>query len=98
MITSGLTGWAYNGAKYFRAESLLGEWTDMGDPCVGDEKGTTFCSQTTAFFEREEGQGRFIHIAERHNTENFLHSSYVWLPVEFEGDRLSLSYRKKWEL
>ncbi|MBO5754649.1 MAG: family 43 glycosylhydrolase [Clostridia bacterium] len=98
MITSGLTGWAYNGAKYFRAESLMGEWTDMGDPCVGDVEQTTFCSQSTGVFERVDKRGAFIHMAERHNTENFLHSSYVWLPVEFEGERLSLSYKKEWEL
>ncbi|MBQ8174260.1 MAG: family 43 glycosylhydrolase [Clostridia bacterium] len=98
MVTSGLTGWATNQAKYLRARTLLGEWKDMGDPCVGDETHTTFETQTTYIF-RVEGTDTYIHMAERHNTENFLHCSYVWLPIEFGADHtLSLIYRKEWKL
>ena len=99
MITSGLTGWEYNQAKYFRAKELLGEWEDMGDPCVGDGARTTFCTQTTAVFRVEGRNGPYVHMAERHNTNSFLHCSYVWLPIRFDdGGTLSLTYRKKWEL
>ncbi|MBQ7915811.1 MAG: family 43 glycosylhydrolase, partial [Firmicutes bacterium] len=37
MITSGLTSWRFNQAKYFRAKNLFGPWEDMGDPCIGDD-------------------------------------------------------------
>ena len=98
MITSALTGWDYNRAKYFRSRSLLGEWEDMGDPSVGDVDGTTFHTQSTAIFPVE-GQDLYIHMAERHNTENFLHCSYVWLPLGFGEDHtLSLTYQKEWRL
>ena len=96
MITSGMTSWDFNAAIYYRARDLFGEWEDMGDPCIGDD-GTTFCSQTTNAF-RIEGTDTLVHMSERHNTANFLHCSYIWLPIDFHGDgRLSLSYREEWK-
>lgn len=98
MITSDLTYWAFNQAKYFRARSLFGPWEDMGDPCIDDFDHQTFHSQTTYIF-RVEGTDQFIHMAERHNTESFLHCSYIWLPIQFHEDHtLSLSYHKEWTL
>lgn len=98
MLTSGLTGWAPNRAKYLRARDLMGEWEDMGDPCVDDTAGTTYNTQTTYVF-RVEGTDTYVHMAERHNTENFLHCSYVWLPIRFGKDHtLSLTYCKEWKL
>lgn len=97
MITSDMTSWDFNAARYYRAKSLFGPWEDMGDPCIGDD-GTTFRSQTTAIF-KVEGKDTFIHMSERHNTENFLRCSYIWLPIDFHRDgRLTLSYKEEWKL
>lgn len=94
MITSGMTSWDFNGAIYYRSDSLYGPWEEMGDPCIGDD-GTTFRSQTTAVF-KPEGSDVYIHMAERHNTESFLHCSYVWLPIDVDKEgKLSLTYREK---
>jgi hypothetical protein len=99
MITSGLTGWRTNQAKYFRAKNILGPWEDMGDPCVGENTETTFESQTSYVFPVEGKSGAFIHMAERHNTRNFELCSYIWLPIEFPTpDSLQLRYRKSWRL
>lgn len=98
MITSDMTAWEANKAKYFRAKSLLGEWEDMGDPYIGDEEGNSFLSQTTYAF-KIEGEDRYIHMAERHNKENFLHCSYIWLPIEFDSrGGLSIKYYEDWSL
>ncbi len=97
MITSDMTSWDFNAAIYYRAKDIFGEWETMGDPCVGDD-GTTFASQTTFIF-KIEGSDTYIHMAERHNTENFLHCSYIWLPIDFHDDgTLSLSYKEEWKL
>ena len=98
MITSGLSGWAANQARYFRSRSLLGDWEDMGDPCVDDLTATTFHSQgTNSFTNRRTGQQVFM--AERHNTASFLHCSYIWLPIEFHDDHtLSLRYQQTWKI
>lgn len=99
MIMSDLTSWRFNQAKYFRAKSLFGKWEDMGDPCIDDTEHTTFNSQTTYIFKVEGTDDLYIHMAERHNTDNFLHCSYIWLPIDFHEDNtLSLSYREKWKI
>lgn len=99
MLTSGLTSWRFNQAKYFRAKALMGPWEDMGDPCVGDDTHTTFNSQSTYIFKVEGTEELYIHMAERHNTENFLYCSYIWLPVNFHEDHtLDLRYQKEWKL
>ena len=104
MITSDLTSWKANQARYYRAENLFGPWEVMGDPCVDDVNHDTFFSQSTYIFRVEgkslpDGSPLWIHMAERHNTENFLHCSYIWLPVRFTDDhRLYLAYEEEWEL
>lgn len=99
MITSDLTSWDFNQAKYFRAQNLFGPWEDMGDPCVGDDDHLTFHSQGTYIFKVEGKEDQYIFMAERHNVENFLKCSYIWLPIEFGADHtLQLSYQKEWNL
>lgn len=99
MITSDLTSWDFNQAKYFRTRDLMGQWEDMGDPCIGDSDHQTFHSQTTFIFRVEGTKDMYIHMAERHNTRSFLHCSYIWLPIDFhENHTLSLRYRTSWHL
>ncbi len=98
MMTSDLTAWEANRAKYFRSRSLLGEWEDMGEPYIGDFEGNSFFTQTTYAF-IPEGKKTVIHIAERHNKENFLKCSSVWLPVDFNKDGgLSITYKEEIDL
>lgn len=98
IITSGLTGWQTNQAKAFRAKHLLDEWEDIGDPCVDDLTHTTFNTQGTGVF-TVQGKDLQIIMLERHNTDNFLKSSYVWLPIEFnESNTISLRYKKEWSI
>lgn len=97
MITSDMTAWEANKAKYFRAKSILGEWEDMGDPYTDDTAGNSFMSQTTYAF-RIEGKDEYVHMAERHNKENFLHCSYVWLPIKFDGaGKLYIDYLEEFK-
>src|SRR5271154_453440 len=47
LITSGTSGWAPNAARLAMADSILGTWTPIGNPCHGTELqvGKTFESQ-----------------------------------------------------
>ena len=97
IITSGLTGWNCNRAKYFRSKTLMSGWEDMGDPCAGDEEHTTFRTQATYIFTTQ--TGRDILMLERHNTQNFLHCAYIWLPIDYtDDDRIQLNYHERIEL
>jgi hypothetical protein len=98
LITSGLTGWNFNRAKYFRATNLFGPYTDLGDPSVGLLTETTFNSQGTHAFPIEEKPGAFILITERHNTARMTDSSFIFLPVHFPTpDTLELRYIPEWK-
>ena len=95
IFTSGLTGWQTNQARAFRTRRLLDEWEDIGDPCVDDTTHTTFNTQSSNVF-KIEGTDTQILMLERHNTSNFLKSSYVWLPIEFNDDNtVSIRYKKE---
>ena len=97
IVTSGLTGWQTNQAKAFRAKHLLGEWEEIGDPCIGDFTHTTFNTQGSNAF-KIEGTDTWIIMLERHNTSCFLRSSYVWLPVDFnDNNTISLRYKKEYK-
>lgn len=99
LVTSGLTGWNFNPARYCRATNILGPYTDLGDPCVGASTETTFNAQGTHAFPVADGSGRFIFVAERHNTACMTDSSFLFLPVEFPTDTtLRLRYHKTWSL
>ena len=97
IVTSGLTGWQTNQAKAFRAKHLLGEWEEIGDPCIDDFTHTTFNTQGSNAF-KIAGTDTWIIMLERHNTSCFLRSSYVWLPVDFnDNNTISLRYKKEYK-
>ncbi len=99
MITSGCTGWAPNQAKYATADSPLGPWTMIGDPCTEDTKGTTYNTQSTCVFPVDAAAGKFIYMGDRWNSSDLGDSRYVWLPVEFlPGDQIALGDYSDWTL
>lgn len=98
LLTSGCTGWEPNQARYYTADSVMGEWTNMGDPCVGDDTHTTFHSQSTCVFQDPES-GTWIYMGDRWNADNLTDSRYVWLPMDFDGDgNMTFSFVSQWEL
>lgn len=97
LMTSGATGWAPNQARYWVADEIFGEWKDMGDPCIGDEKRTTFDSQSTCIFEADDGT--IVYMGDRWNSDNLSDSRYIWLPVLFDNEgKMSISWQDSWEL
>lgn len=96
LISSGCTGWAPNQARYYMADSVLGEWTDCGDPCIGDTNKSTFDSQSTAVFVTDEGE--YVFMADRWKSDDLPDSRYIWLPIQFNDDgSISISFTKEWK-
>lgn len=97
LLSSGCTGWAPNQARYYKSDSMLGEWVNMGDPCIGDDKATTFDSQSTCVF--EDASGNLIYMGDRWNSDNLADSRYVWLPVTFSEDgKMELRWLDEWRM
>lgn len=88
MITSGCTGWAPNRAMAHAAETIMGLWETIGNPCLGGNKifeVTTFFSQGTFIVPLSGLPGAFIFMADRWNPSELRDSRYVWLPLTIGG-------------
>lgn len=88
MITSGCTGWAPNAALAHSAESMLGPWVTLGNPCVGgseDIRQTTFFSQGSFVLPLPGLPDLFLFMADRWNSHELKDSRYVWLPLTMDG-------------
>ncbi|KAH8954359.1 hypothetical protein BDL97_08G075500 [Sphagnum fallax] len=88
MVTSGCTSWAPNRALVHVAESMLGQWVTLGDPCVGGEEdfgSITFFSQGTFVLPLPGLENTFIFMADRWRPTDLRDSRYVWLPLTMDG-------------
>lgn len=96
-IASGCTGWAPNAARSARARSILGPWEELGNPCRGTQEqcATTFESQST--YIQPYGDG-FIFMADRWAPKNPIDGRYIWLPVEWEGEKPVLRWQDDWRV
>lgn len=47
MLSSGCTGWDPNVAEMAVADSIMGTWKTIGDPCTGPDADKTFYAQST---------------------------------------------------
>ncbi len=100
MFSSGLTGWKPNPGKSAVADHPLGPWTPLGNMCIGtaEEMETTFWSQSTAVIPVIGKEGAFIYVGDRWTPENPIDGKYLFLPIEFEGERPVLRWRDNWDL
>lgn len=96
ILSSGCTGWNPNPAEYAVADSILGEWKVMGDPCVGDGAATTFDSQSTFVLPVPGKENAFIFMADRWNKTDLPDSRYVWLPMTVENETVKIRWHSAW--
>jgi beta-xylosidase len=94
LITSGLTGWTPNQAQYAVASAVMGPWKVIGDPCVGENATTTFQGQGTYAVQAPNGQ--WIFLADRWNPHSLMDSRYLWLPMEIDGEKVTIMWKKSW--
>jgi hypothetical protein len=100
LFTSDCTGWSPNSARLLVADSIFGDWEELGNPCLGT--GTqitdTFNSQSTFILPVQYKAGVFIFMADRWNPRNAIDGRYVWLPVEFHHGVPTISWHNEWDL
>jgi beta-xylosidase len=100
LFTSDCTGWAPNPARLLAADSIFGNWEELGNPCLGTgaEITNTFKSQSTFVLPVQGKADAFIFMADRWNPQNAIDGRYVWLPVEFRHGVPTISWRAEWNL
>jgi hypothetical protein len=100
IIGSGCTGWAPNPAKSAVADSILGPWTEFGNPWRGpdDKLKTSFKSQSTYVLPVQGRKDAFIFMADRWNPGNLCDSRFIWVPVEWEDGKPVFHWADEWSL
>jgi beta-xylosidase len=94
--TSGTNWWHPTAAKVHRATSMLGPWTDLGNPAVGVDSHITFNSQGTHVLSIAGRPDQFMFMGDRWNGNYLPSSRYVWLPIRWEGDRPRIDSPTPW--
>jgi hypothetical protein len=97
LITSRCTGWDPNPAEFSVAESMMGPWKAMGNPCRGAGADTTFASQGSYVFEDANQAGVFIFMADRWKKTDLRDSRYVWLPIRIKDKTLTIEPPSSWQ-
>ena len=99
LISSGATGWKPNAARSAVADAVMGPWTALGNPCIGEKAEINFQSQSTAVIPVQGKKGAFIFVGDRWVPENAIDGRYVFLPVSFDDDlRPVLKWLDEWDL
>lgn len=97
LVTSLCSGWDPNPARYATADSLLGTWAVQGNPCTGTDSATTFNAQSS-YIIPVAGTGKYIFVADRWKKTDLPDSRYIWLPLSFEGHKMKIEWKDKWNL
>lgn len=104
MLASGSTGWEPNAAKALSATSILGPWVDHGNPCEGvnphNKLGAelTFGGQSACIVEVHGNKDAAIAFFDINKPEHPFESLYIWLPITFAKDRMSIRWRDSWSM
>jgi len=91
-IGSGCTGWAPNAARSAVADSIWGPWTELGNPCVGENAEKTFDSQSTFVLPLPGIKDTFLFMADRWNKDDLQDSRYIWLPLQMINGKPVIKY------
>ena len=97
-IGSDCTGWAPNAARSAVADSIWGPWTELGNPCVGDGRDTTFGGQSTFILPVAGKRDAYIAMFDLWRPENAIDGRYMWLPMRFTDAGFELHYEPEWDL
>lgn len=91
MIASGCTGWAPNKARLMSCDSIMGQWEQHDNPCVGKDADLTFGGQSN--FVLDMGDGSLIAMFDIWRPKTLYDSRHMWLPIEFGSDGLPVIRR-----
>ena len=96
LITSGCSGWDPNEAEYAIADSILGEWKTMGNPCIGENANKSFGGQSTFAISVDPKKDKYIIMFDRWNKLDLIDSRYIWLPINFHPEGISIEWKPEW--
>lgn len=100
MLSSGCTGWDPNQAELAVADSIMGEWTILGNPCTGVDADKTFYGQSTYVIPVNAKKGEFIACFDLWKKKDLADSRYIWLPLQVDKKtgKMSIPWMASWNM
>ena len=104
MLSSGCSGWNPNAARSAVADSILGPWQELGNPCegvnpqngLGPEK--TFGGQSTYILPVQGKPDFYIAMFDIWQPNNAIDGRYVWLPITWRDNAFKILWQDRWDL
>ncbi len=97
-VTSGCSGWSPNEAEYAIADNIMGPWTKIENPCRGKDADKTFYGQSTFALPVAGQPDCYIMMFDKWNKTDLIDSRYIWLPIQFEGEKIIVPWQEQWSL
>ncbi len=100
MLSSGCTGWDPNSAQIAVADSIMGAWTVLGDPCTGPDAEKTFYGQSTHVIPIQGKKNAYIACFDMWKKKDLQDSRYIWLPMipNKQTDGFTIPWHEEWNL
>jgi beta-xylosidase len=99
LIASGCTGWSPNKARAAVADSIMGPWKELENPCVGVAAEKTFGGQSTYVLQVHGRTDAYIAMFDQWRPNDAIDGRYVWLPIEFSDDgTFRIEWQDQWDL
>ncbi len=98
MISSGCTGWDPNQAELAVADSIMGEWKVIGNPCTGKDADKTFYGQSTFVLPVAGKKNGLIAMFDRWKKTDLRDSRYIWLPFTFTNGKMTIAWQETWNV
>lgn len=108
ILSSGTTGYHPNPTEAAMADLMHGPYQVLGEPCINDEKHTSFDCQFSSVFKHPQRKDLYIAVGDRwmNKTVNVngeamadtREAGYIWLPVQFHGDVPYLVWMEEWKI
>lgn len=98
LLSSGCTAWDPNQAEIAVADSIMGPWKTLGNPCIGPDADKTFYSQSTFVIPVHGKENTFIAMFDKWIKTDLEKSSYVWLPVIFDDSFPTIPWYDNWDM
>ncbi len=100
LLGSHCTGWNPNPGRTAVADKITGPWRELGNFAVGQGADRTYEGQTAHSFTvpGKDGKEERVVMLDSWKPQNLMTSQYIWLPLEWEGEKPVAKYQKTWKL
>jgi len=98
ILSSGCTAWDPNQAEIAVADSIMGPWKTLGNPCFGPNADKTFYAQNTFVVPVHGKENAYIAMFDKWEKLDLEKSRYIWLPVIFDKAQPVIPWRDSWDM